>query len=282
MKDFVGKTVVITGAGSGIGRALAVRLARQGAFLALADVDPQGLETLMRSLTPACARLKTYALDVSDRAAVYAFADQVQADFGHVDVVINNAGVALSQRVEDMDYADFEWVMNVNFWGVVYGTKAFLPYLHQAPRGCVVNISSVFGLIGVPTQSAYNASKFAVRGFTEALRLELTGTRVQAVCVHPGGIRTNIARNARIQATMDGTGNREAAISEFERIARTSPDEAAETILKRIQRGRERVLIGTDARLIDWMHRLLPEGYSRILRGLMELQGRASRGSSGD
>lgn len=277
MKKFSGKTVVITGAASGIGRALAVNMASRGASLALADNNEAGLAETAEAVTPACANLRTYSLDVSDREAVYRFADRVAQDFGHVDLVVNNAGVALSETVENMTYEDFEWVMNINFWGVVYGTKAFLPYLKQAPEGCVVNVSSVFGLIGVPTQAAYNASKFAVRGFTEALRTELAGTAVHAICVHPGGIRTNIARNSRFHTGLDGSMDRNRAVADFDRIARTSPEQAAETIVQAIRRNRERVLIGTDARVIDWVQRLLPDNYTRLLNSALNMQARRSR-----
>jgi len=277
MKKFAGKTVVITGAASGIGRALAVNLASRGASLALADRNSEGLAETAAAVTPACSHLKTYDLDVSDRESVYRFADSVARDFGQVDVVINNAGVALSETVENMTYEDFEWVMNINFWGVVYGTKAFLPYLREAQEGCVVNLSSVFGLIGVPTQAAYNASKFAVRGFTEALRLELAGSSVHAICVHPGGIKTNIARNARFHTGLDGSLDRTRAVADFDRIARTSPEQAAETIVQAIRRNRERVLIGNDARVIDWVQRLLPDSYTRLLKSALEMQGRRSR-----
>lgn len=277
MKNLAGKIVVITGASSGIGRALAVNMASRGAFLALADINPQGLAETEKALKPACSHLRTYELDVSDREAVYRFADQVAQDFGQVDVVINNAGVALSETVENMTYEDFEWIMNINFWGVVYGTKAFLPYLRKAPEACVVNLSSVFGLIGVPTQAAYNASKFAVRGFTEALRLELAGSTVHAVCVHPGGIKTNIARNARFHTSLDGSLDRSQAVADFDRIARTTPEQAAETIVQAVRRNRERVLIGTDARVIDWVQRLLPDRYTKLLHSALEMQARRSK-----
>lgn len=277
MKNLSGKTVVITGAGSGIGRALAHRLAAGGALLALADLNELGLAETYESLPTRPVQVNTYRLDVADQKAVYDFADQVIADFGHVDVVINNAGVALSQTIEDMTLEDFRWVMDINFWGVVYGTKAFLQSLKARPQATVINISSVFGLISVPTQGAYNASKFAVRGFTEALRQELAGTTVKALSVHPGGIKTSIARNARFYRAPGGDGERTTMVADFDRIARTSADDAAATIIKALKQGRERVLIGTDARVIDWVQRLMPSFYTRILGALISQSGRLRR-----
>ncbi len=265
MKDFSGKTVVITGAGSGIGRGLAKLLAKKGADLALVDLSDENLKETTDQLSGNAACVRCYALDVSDKDAIYALADNVYNDFGRVDVVINNAGVALSETVEDMSYEDFEWVMNINFWGVVYGTKSFLPYLKRSSEAYIVNISSIFGLISVPTQSAYNASKFAVRGFTEALRIELKGTTVKPICVHPGGIKTNIAKSARFYKSIDGSLDRDEAMSMFDRFTFTSPDKAAETIVKGIAHNNRRVLIGPDARVVDWFQRLLPDAYDRIL-----------------
>jgi len=267
MKNFSGKTVVITGAGSGIGRGLAKLLAKKGADLALVDLSEDNLEETSRliSESESVSRVRRYALDVSDKNAVYSLADKVYGDFGRIDVVINNAGVALSETVEDMSYEDFEWVMNINFWGVVYGTKAFLPYLKRSSEAYIVNISSIFGLISLPTQSAYNASKFAVKGFTEALRLELKGTTVNPICVHPGGIKTNIAKSARFYKSIDGSQDRDEAMNLFDKFTWTTPDKAAETIVNGIIKNNKRVLIGPDARVVDWFQRLLPDAYDRIL-----------------
>ncbi|MFP1681085.1 SDR family NAD(P)-dependent oxidoreductase [Alloalcanivorax sp. C16-1] len=268
MKQFNDKVAVVTGAGSGIGRALAHQLAGAGARLALSDINEAGLRDTARDLGLGEDRLITEAFDVADRDAVYAFADRVAGHFGAVHLVINNAGVALGATVEDMSYDDFEWLMGINFWGVVYGTKAFLPHLKRAGEGHIVNISSVFGLIGVPTQSAYNAAKFAVRGFTESLRqeLEIEGGRVSCTSVHPGGIKTNIARNARMADGMERiTGDPEKARRDFEKMFRTTPEEAARTILKGVRGNKRRVLIGSDARAIDSMQRLMPTAYQRIM-----------------
>ena len=268
MKDFQNKVAVITGAGSGIGRALARDLAAAGARLALSDVNQVGLQETADSLGLGSDRLITEAFDVADRGAFYAFAERVTGHFGAAHLVFNNAGVALGATVEDMSYEDFEWLMGINFWGVVHGTKAFLPHLKAAGEGHIVNVSSVFGLIGVPTQSAYNAAKFAVRGFTEALRqeLEMEGGRVSCTSVHPGGIKTNIARNARMGAGVEKiTGDVDKARRDFEKMFRTTPEEASQTILKGVKGNKRRVLIGSDARAIDSMQRLMPTAYQRIM-----------------
>ncbi len=266
MNNLRNKIVAVTGAGSGIGRSLAIQLAKQGAYLALADLSKSALETLQASGELAGSpKVCSYELDVSNKDSVYAFAAQVDKDFGGADVVINNAGVALSETIENMNYDDFEWVMNINFWGVVYGTKAFLPLLKKSDDAYIVNISSVFGLIAVPTQAAYNASKFAVKGFTEALRLELKGSSITPICVHPGGIRTNIVNNARIHTNVDGSSDKSKAAKQFQSMALTSPDQAAESIIKGIIKGHKRVLIGPDARVIDWLQRLIPDGYDKLL-----------------
>jgi NADP-dependent 3-hydroxy acid dehydrogenase YdfG len=265
------KVAVVTGAGSGIGRALAQLLARKGCRLALADINEAGLKETAQGL-PGDVLLEK--LDVSDRGAVYAFADRVRAQFGTAHVVINNAGVAVSQTVNDLSWDDFEWLMGINFWGVTYGTKAFLPTLLAQNDGAIVNLSSVFGIIAVPTQSAYNAAKFAVRGFTEALRHELVGTNVKAICVHPGGIKTNIARASRFYKDPLGNADAEAARARFDRIARTTPEKAAETIVTGIEQGKPRVLIGGDAWMIDQIQRLMPVRYHAVMDAMMRRMNR--------
>jgi butyryl-CoA dehydrogenase len=213
---------------------------------------------------------------VADRAAVYAWADQVVDDHGKVNLAVNNAGVALGATVESMSYEDFEWLMNINFWGVVYGTKAFLPHLKASGEGHVVNLSSVFGLISVPTQSAYNAAKFAVRGFTDSLRMELEmeGAPVSVTTVHPGGIKTNIARNARIDPSLaEARGDAEEARRSFERVFITSPEKAAHQILAAVERDRRRALIGPDAKVVDVASRLPAGLYQMVLaKGLGRLR----------
>ncbi|MFZ6005630.1 MAG: SDR family NAD(P)-dependent oxidoreductase [Actinomycetota bacterium] len=259
MKGFAGRVVAITGAGSGIGRALAVELATRGAHLALADVDTVGLAETVSRCEGRSVKVTSQPLDVSDREAVFAWADAVVDDHGRANVIVNNAGVALAASIDAMSYEDFEWLMNINFWGVVHGTKAFLPHLMAAGEGHVVNMSSVFGLISIPSQSAYNASKFAVRGFTDALRIELDMAQcgVSATTVHPGGIKTNIARNARIDPSVaDLAGSPAAARDGFDRVAMTSPDKAAVQILAAVEKDRRRALIGPDSIVIDLVSRL--------------------------
>ena len=268
MKDLKDKVVVITGAGSGIGRSLAEQCARRGAKLALCDVNAEGLaETRARCDK---ASVLTAPLDVSDRAAVDGFRDAVVAEYGRVDLVINNAGVAHSQTIEDTSYEDFEWIMGINFWGVVYGTKAFLPELKKHPGGALVNISSVFGLISVPTQGTYNATKFAVRGFTEALRHETADTDLHVMCVHPGGIKTGIAHAARFYVGPNGSSDQSKTATEFvDKLARTTPDQAARKILADLAKKKGRCLIGVDAQIISAVSRLVPVNYWRLMGRLI-------------
>jgi NAD(P)-dependent dehydrogenase (short-subunit alcohol dehydrogenase family) len=265
MKSVREKVAAITGAGSGIGRATARLLAQQGCHLALSDVDEKGLAETAELCRATGVRVRTARVDVADREAIHAWADDVASGFGAVHIVINNAGVALGATVEDMRYEDFEWLMRINFWGVVHGTKAFLPHLKRAGEGHIVNLSSVFGLIGVPTQAAYNAAKFAVKGFTEALRqeLEVEGSPIGVTCVHPGGVKTNIARSARVTAREGWVDER--STRDFEKVFRTSPEQAARDILDALLRNRRRQLIGADAVAIDLMQRLLPTLYQRLV-----------------
>jgi NAD(P)-dependent dehydrogenase (short-subunit alcohol dehydrogenase family) len=268
MKDLRGRVAAVTGAASGIGRALATELARRGAHLALADIEDGGLAETVSRCEGHGVKITSQHLDVADREAVYTWADRVVADHGAVNLVVNNAGVALGATVESMSYEDFEWLMNINFWGVVYGTKAFLPHLKASGEGHVVNLSSVFGLISVPSQSAYNAAKFAVRGFTDTLRMELEieGAPVSVTTIHPGGIKTNIARNARMDPSVtEMTGDPEKARGDFERLFITSPEKAARQILAAVQRDRRRALIGPDAKLIDFVSRLPATLYQTVL-----------------
>lgn len=267
---FNGRVAAITGAGSGIGRALAVELAQRGAHLALADIDEAGLtETVMRCEGRG-VKVTAQRLDVADRDAVFAWADAVEAEHGHVDLIFNNAGVALGATIEHMSYDDFEWLMDINFWGVVHGTKAFLPKLEANGAGHIVNLSSVFGLVSIPTQSAYNASKFGVRGFTDALRMELeiAGSPVSCTTVHPGGIKTNIARSARMHHSVSsytGGDDGEDVGDSFEKLAMTTPEKAALQILSAVERNKRRALIGPDAKVFDLLSRLPAGVYQNIL-----------------
>jgi short-subunit dehydrogenase len=262
VKDFRHRVCVITGAGSGIGRALALNLAGEGGRLAISDIDQEAVVRTASLARQRGAEVESYVLDVSSRPAVFAHAGRVRERFGGVNLVINNAGVAVSKTVQDMPIEDIEWLMGINFWGVVYGTKAFLPALIESGDGHLVNISSVFGMIAVPTQAAYNAAKFAVRGFTEALRQELLADRapVQVSCVHPGGIKTNIARAAR---SNDQTPDELAAA--FDKLAKMTPERAAEVILAGVRRNRARIFVGTDAKVLDLMQRTLGSSYQQLV-----------------
>ena len=277
MKNLNGRIAAITGAGSGIGRALAEELSRRGAHLALSDVTEVGLAETVARCEGRGVKVTSQIVDVADRAAVEAWADLVVDEHGAVNLIFNNAGVAVAATVESISYEDFEWLMNINFWGVVHGTKAFLPHLKAAGEGHVVNVSSVFGLVSIPSQSAYNAAKFAVRGFTDALRIELEidPCGVSATTIHPGGIATNIARDARVDDSVaDVAGSTEEAMVEFDKFLRTPPEKAARQILKAVERNRRRALIGPDAMVFDAVSRLPAGLYQRVLAGGARLQRR--------
>lgn len=268
MKSFNHKVAAVTGAGSGIGRNLAIALAKQGCDVAISDINTDNLAQTVAMLTPYDVKVTSQTLDVADKNAVFAWADTVVADHGKVNLIFNNAGVALGATVEGMKIEDFEWLMSINFWGVVYGTKAFLPYLKQTGDGHIINISSLFGLTAQPTQSAYNASKFAVRGFTESLRqeLDIENCGVSATSVHPGGIRTNIAKNARMSDSLTSLGmDKEKSAKQFDKILRFPADKAAEVILEAVKHNERRVLIGNDAKALDIIQRILPTGYQRLV-----------------
>ena len=255
---------VVTGAGSGIGRALAQQLAAAGSALALADIDEAGLLETARSLDKKGALVTTHVLDVADEAGVRSFAEDVTGRHGRVTLLVNNAGVSLHGDFEEISLDDFRWLMSINFWGTVYGANYFLPVLKREKRAHIVNLSSVFGLIAPAGQAPYAASKFAVRGFTEALRHELVDSNVGVSCVHPGGIKTPIARRSRIGAGASAA-KREENIERFERLARTPPEKAAERILRGVERREPRILVGTDAYQIDILQRLRPASYWKTL-----------------
>jgi len=268
MERFDGRVAAITGAGSGIGRALAHALAQRGAHLALSDIDEEGLAGTVATCEGTGVAITSQRVDVAQREEVFAWADVVVNDHGKVNLIINNAGVAVGATVEAVSYDDFEWLMDINFWGVVHGTKAFLPHLKAAGEGHVVNLSSIFGLISIPSQCAYNSAKFAVRGFTDALRMELeiTGCGVSATTIHPGGIKTNIARSARIDPSVaDLGGDPVQSVDDFDKVARTTPAKAARQIITAIEKNRRRALIGADAKVIDLISRLPAGLYQRVL-----------------
>lgn len=268
MKNFNERVVAITGAASGIGRALAVDLASRGAHLALADIDAVGLAETVGLCEGLGIKVTSAEVDVADRAAVFAWADKVADEHGAVNMIVNNAGVDLAATAAEQSIDDFEWVMDIDFWGVVHGTQAFLPHLSAADEGHVVNISSVFGLVSIPGQSAYNAAKFAVRGFTDALRMELEieGSNVSVTTIHPGGIKTNIVNSGRRDDTILAIGQDPADMqTEFDKLAISSPEKAARQILKAVERNRRRALIGPDAKLFDIVSRLPAGLYQRFL-----------------
>jgi NADP-dependent 3-hydroxy acid dehydrogenase YdfG len=265
MKTLKDKVVVITGAGSGIGRALAVNCAKRGSLLAISDVDEAGLAETVELVKQAGAKeVRSDRLDVADRAAFQTYAAAVAEQFGRVNVVVNNAGVALAGDLDDLSYEDMDWIVGVNFWGVVHGTKEFLPHLIASGDGHVVNLSSLFGLLAMPGQSAYNATKFAVRGMTEALREEMliAGHNVGVTAVHPGGIKTAIARNARVSEHED-----KAATAKLfdEKLARMSPERAAEIIVKGILKNQARVLVGLDAHALHHFQKFTGSRYEDVI-----------------
>ncbi|WP_151708382.1 SDR family NAD(P)-dependent oxidoreductase [Acinetobacter brisouii] len=275
MKNFQGKVAAISGAGSGIGQQLAILLAQQGCHLSLSDISLAGLQQTLALLKESTVKISTHMVDVAEREQVQYWAEQTVREHGQVNLIFNNAGVALASTVEGASYEDLTWITNINFWGVVYGTKEFLPYIKQTQEGHIVNISSIFGIAAQPTQSAYNASKFAVRGFTEALRQELDIQRcgVSALCVHPGGVRTNIAKSARSNQSLKTLGiETDGTQQDFEKLLRTPPEKAAKQILKAIRRNQRRVLIGADAKILDFLQRLFPAGYQRFSVCLNRLQ----------
>jgi len=270
---------VVTGAGSGIGRALAQRLAAAGSALAIADLDESGLQQTAQSLGKSSALVTTHVVDVAKEESVKSFAADVNSRHGRVTLLINNAGVALHGNFEEISLDDLRWLMDINFWGAVYGVRYFLPLLKQEPRAQIVNLSSVFGLIAPAGQAAYSASKFAVRGFTEALRHELAPTNVCVSCVHPGGIRTPIAQRARLGAATSA-GRREESIARFEKLARTPPEKAAAVILRGVERREPRILIGMDAYQIDVLQRLRPATYWKSLARKLKDPGVKSKAST--
>ena len=268
MEGFAGKVAVVTGAGSGIGQALAIELGRSGASVAISDVDTEGLAVTEERLKAIGARVKADRLDVTEREAFELYADSVIEHFGKVNQIYNNAGIAYVGDVEVTPFKDFERVMDVDYWGVVNGTKVFLPHLIASGDGHVVNVSSLFGIFSVPGQAAYSAAKFAVRGFTEALRQEMAaaGHPVGVTTVHPGGIKTAIMRNATAAEGVD----REGLTKTFDKkLTMTTPEKAAQIVLDAVRKNRARVLVGHDAKVLDLIVRITGSGYERLFSNVV-------------
>ncbi|WP_316206845.1 MULTISPECIES: SDR family NAD(P)-dependent oxidoreductase [unclassified Bradyrhizobium] len=272
MTTINGTAAAVTGAASGIGRALAQELAARGCDLALADRDEAGLASIADEVARHGRKVTTHRLDVSDAGAIAAFAQAATGAHPSLSILINNAGVALAGTFAEISQADMEWLFNINFWGVVHGTRAFLPHLSQRPQAHIVNLSSIFGIIAPPGQCAYAAAKFAVRGFSESLRHELAMAQspVKLSVVHPGGIATAIARNARSGSGMTDNARRAQAIDRFEKLAKTTPKDAALRIIKGIERNEPRILIGSDARFMDLLQRFMPGTYWNVMARRLE------------
>src|SRR3981081_2312580 len=268
MEGFAGKVAVVTGAGSGIGQALAIELARSGASVAISDVDTEGLAATEEQLKAIGASVKADRLDVTEREAFLAYADAVNNHYGKVNQIYNNAGIAFIGDIEVSQFKDIEKVMDVDFWGVVNGTKVFLPHLIESGDGHVINVSSVFGLFSVPGQGAYNAANVAGRGFTEALRQEMiaAGHPVKVTTVHPGGIKTNIARN---MTAVEGLDKNDLAEAFDKKLAKTTPQKAAQIILEGVRKNRARVLVGPDAKALDLIVLVTGSGYQRLFSSVM-------------
>lgn len=280
MTAIQGSAAAVTGAASGIGRALAIELAARGCDLAIADRDEAGLAATAAELAASGRKVTTHRVDVSEPAQIQQFADAAAAAHPGLNIVVNNAGVALLGQFNEIDQAQFEWLMNINFWGVVHGCRSFLPHLERQKAAHIVNLSSIFGIIAPAGQTAYCASKFAVRGFSEALRHEfwLTKRPINLTVVHPGGIKTNIVRNMRTGAGITDNARRVESIERFDnKFAKTTPTVAAQTIIQGIENNAPRVLIGGDAKFMDLLQRFRPGRYFSVLqRGIEKRAARVS------
>ena len=268
MKDLKEKVVAITGAASGIGRALAMNLAQEGCHLGISDINEAGLKETadMVYSQNKNVRVTTHKVDTANREQVKQYARDVVKAHGAVHIIINNAGVAVVETLEDVGYEDFQWLMGINLWGVIYGSKEFLPYLKKQDSAHIVNISSVNGIFTNPNNGPYCTAKYAVRGFTETLAQELAGTNVKVSCVHPGGIKTNIAANARFYKASDPTLAREETVTFFNRVmANTTADKAAKIIITGIKKDKARIMVGSDAYMLDLLKRLFPVGFQKLV-----------------
>jgi short-subunit dehydrogenase len=279
-----GAAAALTGAASGIGRALALELAARGCDLALADRDEGGLQTLAAELAkPGGVKVTTHRVDVSEPGQIAEFAQAAVTAHPGLNILINNAGVALMGTFTEIDQAQMDWLMNINFWGVVHATRAFLPHLAQRREAHIVNLSSIFGIVAPPGQTAYAAAKFAVRGFSESLRHELQTAEspVRLSVVHPGGVATNIARNSRSGSGVTDNARRAESIERFESVARTTPAAAARRIIAGIEKNQPRILIGGDARLLDLVQRFRPATYWKLLAKVFDQRATAGRKAEG-
>ncbi len=266
MKILSDKVVVLTGAASGIGRALAKALAEKGCHLAISDINKEGLMDTAGLIAGEKVKVSTHVVDVANRQQVYDYAQDVMKEHGRVHIVINNAGVCVADSLESVSYEDFEWLMGINFWGVVYGTKAFLPYLKKQGEAHIVNISSINGILPNPYNGPYCAAKFAVKGFTETLSQELRGTSVKVSVVHPGGIKTNIVRNARFYRVANPQKTKQDVVDLFDRfIFKTTAEDAADVIITGIRRNKQRIMVGKDAIVMDALTRLFPVFTTRLI-----------------
>jgi short-subunit dehydrogenase len=275
-----GAAAAVTGAASGIGRALALELAARGCDLALADRDEAGLQAVAAEIAKTGAgKITVHGVDVGEPSQIEAFAQNAIAAHANLNIVVNNAGVALMGRFDEVDQAQMEWLYNINFWGVVHGTRAFLPHLSRQREAHIVNLSSIFGIIAPPGQTAYAAAKFAVRGFSESLRheLQMAASPVRLSVVHPGGIATNIARNSRSGSGMTDNTRRAQSIERFDAVARTTPAAAALRIIKGIEKNQPRILIGNDARFMDLLQRFRPASYWAVLARRIEKMAKAGK-----
>jgi short-subunit dehydrogenase len=273
MTAIPGAAIAVTGAASGIGRALAIELAARGADLALADRDEAGLQTVAAEIAKASPRkVSLHRVDVSEQEQIAAFAREAVAAHPSLNILINNAGVSLLGLFHEIDQAQMEWLFNINFWGAVHATRAFLPHLASQPASHIVNISSIFGIMAPPGQTAYSAAKFAIRGFSEALRheLQIAKSPVRLSVVHPGGIKTNIVRNSRAGVGVTDNERRAQSIERFDAIAQTSPKDAALRIIKGIEKNEPRILIGSDARFMDLLQRFRPATYWNVMAKRIE------------
>ena len=263
MKVLKDRVAVVTGAGSGIGRATAIELAREGCDLAISDVNEAGLAQTAEAIRALGRRACSHRVDVSDKERMRRYADEVVAEYGRVNVLINNAGVTVTAEFQDHSLEDFEWLIGINFWGVVYGCKFFLPHLKQAGEGHIVNLSSVFGFAGFPAQSSYCASKFAVRGFSESLWVELREHNIGVTSIHPGGVRTNIAKSARSAGPAELQNTAEDIIAR----AAVTPERCARLIVKAIKKNKMRQLVAVESHALDWLKRVSPVLPQRLLQG---------------